>query len=222
MPKFQFTVEFREQVVKEYLDENYSISSLAEKYNLGITTIREWINKYREHGILAFAEKRTYSEEMKNKCVKAILSGEYSRNEIVAKYNITSRRVLNTWIKLYNANKELKGFNPKKEVYMAEARRKTTLEERKEIVEYCLEHNSNYRESAALYDVSYSQVYNWVKKYLEYGEAGLRDKRGHHKADDELTEVERLQREVFRLKKQLEEKDKVVALLKKAKEFERM
>ena len=29
---------------------------------------------------------------------------------------------------------------------MAEARRKTSIEERKEIVEYCIEHNRNYKE----------------------------------------------------------------------------
>lgn len=222
MPKSKFTAEFREQVVKEYLDENYSISLLAEKYNLGMTTIKGWVSKYREHGILAFTEKMKYSAEMKQECVKAVLSGEYSRNEIVAKYNITSTRVLNIWIKLYNANKELKEYNPQTEVYMAEAKRKTTLKERVEIVKYCIEHNSNYRESAALYDVSYNQVYYWVKKYLEYGEDGLADNRGHRKSDNELTEVECLQREVLRLKRQLEEKEKVVALLKKAKEFERM
>ncbi|MFR0956456.1 MAG: transposase [Roseburia inulinivorans] len=46
---------------------------------------------------------------------------------------------------------------------MAEARRKTTLEERKEIVDYCINHNRNYKNTAAKFDVSYSQVYSWVK-----------------------------------------------------------
>lgn len=38
-----------------------------------------------------------------------------------------SETVLSKWIKLYNANKELKDYIPKKEGYMAEARRKTTI-----------------------------------------------------------------------------------------------
>ena len=41
-------------------------------------------------------------------------------------------------------------------------------------------------------------------------------------ADDEVDELERLRRENLRLKRQLEEKDMVVELLKKVKEFERM
>ena len=51
---------------------------------------------------------------------------------------------------------------------MAEARRKTTLEERKEIVDYCINHNRNYKNTAAKFDVSYSQVYSWVKKYDQW------------------------------------------------------
>ena len=34
------------------------------------------------------------------------------------------------------------------------------------------------KETASLYDVSYSQVYSWVKKYDSDGEEGLVDKRG--------------------------------------------
>ena len=104
---------------------------------------------------------------------------------------------------------------------MAEARRKTTMEERKTIVTYCMEHNRDYKDTAALYDVSYSQVYSWVKNMIP-GEAGLTDRRGRHKTDDEVDELERLRRENLRLKRQLEEKDMVVELLKKVKEFEGM
>ena len=105
---------------------------------------------------------------------------------------------------------------------MAEARRKTTIEERKEIVEYCISHNHDYKGTASIYNVSYSQVYSWVKKYDSVGEEGLTDKRGRHKTDDEVDELERLRRENKRLKKQLEENDMLVQLLKKVKEFEGM
>ena len=122
----------------------------------------------------------------------------------------------------YNANIELKDYEPKQEVYMAEAQRKTTLEECKEIVEYCISHDNDYKGTASRYDVSYSQVYSWVKKYRESGEKGLEDRRGHHKSDDEVDELERLRRENQRLKRQLEERDMLCELLKKVKEFEGM
>lgn len=52
---------------------------------------------------------------------------------------------------------------------MAEARRKTTFEERKEIVEHCISHNHNYKDTAAKFHVSYSQVYSWVKNTIPTG-----------------------------------------------------
>ena len=224
MPRSKYSPEFRAMVSQEYIDGEGSVHFLADKYGIGYTTLRGWINEYRIHGISAFCHKtnRTYSKEFKIKCVEAVRNKEGTVDDIIARYGISSRSILRRWIMEYNANRELKDYNPKQGVYMAEARRKTTFEERKEIVSYCISHSRNYKETATKYDVSYSQVYSWVKKYDAAGEAGLTDKRGHHKTDDEMEELERLKRENLRLKRQLEEKDMVVELLKKVKEFERM
>ena len=225
MSKSPHTPEFRAMVSQEYLDSLGSYDSLAAKYQIGSTQLREWIAKYRQHGLSAFQSTKgnaPYSSEFKTLCAEAVLSGQGSVDDIVAKFNISSRKVLRDWISMYNANRELKDYDPKREVYMAEARRKTTIEERMEIVQYCIEHDRNYKDTASLYDVSYSQVYSWVKKYDADGEDGLSDKRGHHKTDGEVDELERLRRENLRLKRQLEEQDMVVELLKKVKEFEGM
>ena len=225
MSKSPHTSEFRAKVSQEYLDGSGSYNYLATKYNIGCKTLKGWVAKYRIHGIGAFIRKTgnaSYSSDFKTMCVEAVLSGDGSVDDIAAKYNISSRRVLSQWVVSYNANRELKDYVPKREVYMAEARRKTTVAERKEIVEYCIKHNHDHKGTAFIYNVSYSQVYSWVKKYDVNGEDGLTDKRGHHRADDEVDELERLRRENLRLKRQLEEKDKAVELLKKVKEFERM
>ncbi|MGB9813665.1 MAG: transposase [Thermovenabulum sp.] len=47
--------------------------------------------------------------------------------------------------------------------------RKTTYDERVEIVKYCIEHQNNYAETAQKYQVSYQQVYTWVSKYENGG-----------------------------------------------------
>ena len=226
MPKSKYSPEFRAKVSQEYLDGIGSIQFLADKYSIGYSTLKGWINEYQIHGIAAFSHpsnrNRTYSKEFKLRCVEAVLNGEGTVDDIIAKYAISSRSVLRSWIKVYNANREFKDYNPKREVYMAEARRKTTLEERKEIVNYCINHNRDYKNTATKFNVSYSQVYSWVKKYDIDGESGLTDRRGQRKTDDEVDELERLRRENLRLKRQLEEKDMVVELLKKVKDFERM
>lgn len=223
MSELKFTPEQKANIAKEYLDGFASSIELAKKYNVNNYTIRRWAHRYEKSGVLAFLKekKNQYSADFKISCVEQYMQGNMSMEEIIVTYNISSDSVLQNWISCYNANRKFKDYNPKKEVYMAEARRKTTIEERREIVKYCLEHDRNYKETASNYDVSYNQVYTWVKKYDIKGEAGLLDKRGQHKSDDEVDELEKLRRENFRLKRQLEEKDMVVELLKKVKEFER-
>jgi len=225
MSKPKVSAENKVKAVKEYLNGRGSHEAIGEKYGVCGWTVSTWVLRYQQQGETAFipkARNSNYSVEFKIRCVEAFLRGEGSANEIAAKYNISSRSVFERWIKHYNANVELKDYNPSKEVYMASARRKTTLEERKGIVEYCLAHEKDYKGTAIRYRVSYDQVYSWVKKYLTKGEEGLADKRGHHKSDDEVDEMERLRRENARLKRQLEERDMVVELLKKAKDFEGM
>ena len=216
---------------REYLEGELSHKEICLKYGIHYnekkqtSQIYKWLHKYRVVGENAFMCKsgnNLYTSEFKVEVAECYLSGYGSFEEVAAKYKIPSSTTVRQWVLSYNANRTLKDYIPKREVYMADARRKTTIEERKEIVEYCLSHNRNYKGTASLYDVSYSQVYSWVKKYDTNGEEGLLDKRGRHKTDDEVDELERLRRENKRLKRQLEENDMVVQLLKKVKEFEGM
>ena len=225
MPKSQYTAEMKIIMVKKYLTGEGSYESIANAYGIGKTSLTDWVRRYKEQGAAGLYRTTGnvhYSRELKIKCVEAVLKGEGSVDDIAVKYNISDRSVLRSWIMKYNANMELKDYEPKREVYMAEARRKTTPEERKEIVEYCIAHENDYKGAASRYDVSYSQVYSWVKKYRESGEEGLEDRRGHHKSDDEVDELERLRRENLRLKRQLEERDMLCELLKKVRELEGM
>ena len=225
MARSKYSPAFKVTIAKAYLSGEGSQRSLAAQYGVSYSTVEDWALKYKEHGEQCFENclgNSSYSSEFKLRCVEIYLRGEDSLDAIVTKHNISSKSVLQRWIKRYNANKELKDYNPKREVYMADARRRTTLEERKEIAEYCVAHGKDYKGTASLYDVSYSQVYNWVKKYLVEGEDGLVDRRGHHKTDDEVDELERLRRENLRLKRQLEDERRANEILKKVREFERM
>ena len=225
MSKSRTTPEFKVQLCEKYLNGEGSYKTIVAEYGGSAETLRRWVAKYLEHGPACFYRSKgnaRYSKEFKKHCVEAVLSGLGSVNNIVTKYNISNDSVLRRWIMQYNANIELKNYDPKREVYMAEAKRKTTFIERKEIVEYCIEHNKDYKGTAVLFDISYSQVYSWVQKYEKQGEKGLEDRRGHHKSDEEVDELERLRRENKRLKRQLEESNMLNELLKKVKEFEGM
>ena len=224
MAKSKFSPEERAQIAQEYLDGKGSAAVLGKQYGASKTAIKTWVRIYKYQGVEGFVRgngNKTYTAEFKQRCVEMYLRGEGSLREICAKYNIGNHSILERWVKQYTANKELRDYDPGREVYMAGARRKTTQEERKEIVEYCLEHDLDYKNTAAKFDVSYHQVYDWVRKYRAEGEDGLVDRRGRHKSDDEVDELERLRRKVLMLERQLKEERMTVELLKKVKEFER-
>ena len=227
----KYSTELKIAACRDYLEGNLSRQEIYDKYGIDhgesshYSMLERWVRRYLAFGENAFIQSsgnRCYSASEKLQIIEEYLEGQGSLEDIAIKHGIPSSSTLRHWILLYNANRTLKDYIPKREVYMAEARRKTTIEERKEIVEFCLLHNRDYKGTASLYDVSYSQVYSWVKKFDTYGEAGLADKRGHRKKDDEVDELEHLRRENKRLKRQLEENDMLVQLLKKVKEFEGM
>lgn len=98
--------------------------------------------------------------------------------------------------------------------------RKTTYEERVEIVSYCIEHGNDYTAAIERFGVSYQQIYSWVRKYNEKGAEGLVDKRGKRKADSEMTEVEKLRAEKRMLEARNRRLETENAVLKKLKEIE--
>ena len=102
------------------------------------------------------------------------------------------------------------------------ASRKTTKEERVQIVKECLANGCNYGETAIKHNVSYQQIYSWVQRFIEYGESGLEDRRGRRKKDQTpRTELEKAQIEIEKLKHQLYMTEMERDLLKKLNELER-
>ena len=224
----KYSPEEKISIVKEYLSGKSSLIEISQRLGYACKCpgcFKRWVALYRQHGETAFYKRKgnaSYTKEFKIMVVEEYLNGTGSALNIAAKYRLGNESVLLKWIALYNANRELTDYCPKREVYMADARRKTTIEERREIVEYCINHNRDYKGTACIFHVSYNQVYSWVRKYDEHGDEGLTDKRGHHKTDAEVDELERLRRENVRLKRQLQEKDMLAELLKKVQEFEGM
>jgi transposase-like protein len=100
--------------------------------------------------------------------------------------------------------------------------RKTSKNERVNIARECLANGKNYGETAMKYGVSYQQVYAWVKRYTELGEAGLEDRRGRRKADQQpRSEIETLKIKLAQTEQELYMTKMERDLLKKVRELER-
>ena len=185
--------------------------------------VLEWMYQYREQGEPAFLDtgrNKVYSDELKLKAILSYLNGEGSFRKVAAKYGISRGGQLRRWIKMYNDGRDfshkMSGGSRMK------TSRKTTKEERIQIVKDCLASSCNYGETAIKYNVSYNQVYSWVKRFRELGEEGLDDRRGKRKAAQEpRSEIERLQIELEQLKHKLYMTEMERDLLKKVRELER-
>jgi transposase len=182
----------------------------------------KWRSRYELYGFEGLEIKthhERYSEELKLQAVQDYLSGKYSQYQIIDKYKIASRTQLTRWINKYNGHSSSLYKNGGARA-MTKGR-STTWKERIEIVLYCLAQHHDYQNTSEKYQVSYQQVYQWVKKYENGGEDALKDGRGRTKEPEELTEADRQKLAMKKLESENERLRAENALLKKLQELER-
>ena len=219
--KAKYSKKLKLEIVKRYLNGESNVS-LCNEYRIPYRkgkTIISWANKYVALGELAFDESHTnksYSIELKERVIKEYLDGKDSLEGMANRYNISSVSIVKNWVKKYNEGIEIKDYIPKGDVYTMKSR-KTTFEERKEIVKYVLINDLDYKGAADKYTVPYASIYQWVKKYNELGEDGLKDGRGRPSSNinKELSIEEKQAIEIERLKKELERQKMINEVLKK-------
>ena len=178
----------------------------------GAILVLKWVKSYRVNGHSIFDHKSTnnkYSKEFKEMVVQEYLQGHGSSMDLAAKYGIPKCSTVLNWVNKYNSHRELKDYNPKPGVYMADTL-KVSKEKKIEIIKYCIDHNHDYKGTAEFYGGNYAQIYNWVKKYESKGEDALEDRRGKRKAEEQLTDLEKAKRRIAELEKKLLETTKYV------------
>lgn len=221
--KSKLSKEQKIEIVKCYIDGKGSFLSLAKKFSVGRASIDNWVRKYQKYGEAAFdprPKNNSYTKEFKERVVQAYLNGEGSLPYLAVKYDIPSNTTIRNWLKRYNSHIEQKDYIPTGDVYMTKSR-KTTKEERIEIVKYCIDHDKDYKLAAKVYEVPYANVYQWVQKFIKDGNDGLNDKRGHHKKEEELDELTLLKRRLERAERERDIALMENRLLKKVDEIER-
>lgn len=223
MPKSKIRAEEKIAAVEACRQGKLSRSEVRQKLGIDGKTLRKWLMLYEtrgREGLIPQPWNRKYSASLKMQVVQEYLSGQGSQMDLCKKYSISHPCMVSEWIKRYNGHKGFKQPSSGSEIYMTKGRA-TTLEERIEIVRYCIEQGKDYGAAIERYQVSYQQVYSWVRKYEELGVAGLNDKRGKRKPLEEMTEVERLRAENRMLQAENKHKEMEIAILKKLQEVER-
>ena len=108
--KVRYSAEEKINAVREYLDGNESMSSIAKHLNISFQTFKQGVKNYEAMGTDAFAttQNKHYSKVEKEQAVAAYLAGEGSLMDICKRFKILSTRQLRSWIKKYNSHEELK------------------------------------------------------------------------------------------------------------------
>jgi transposase len=158
--KGKVSVEEKLTAIKSYLLGEKSVAQICSDFCICKQSFRTWIRKYNmngENGLVVTHKNKIYSEEIKYMAIHDYLDGNGSLENICTKYEIPSICSLQKWFKKYNSHKVFKSHNKQGERIMTNGR-KTTYEERTEIVTFCISNNDDCQVTADKFKVSYQQV----------------------------------------------------------------
>ena len=215
--------EVKLQAVKDYISGNGSYLSHANELGVDESVFRRWVNKYKASGESAFirtGHNQSYSASFKKCVVEAYLNGEGSYRELTVTYNIPSEITIRQWVLKYNGHEKLNASGTGGIAIMTKGR-KTTFNERVEIVQYCIAHDHNYTKTSEQFGIFYQQARNYTIKYEKQGVEALRDRRGKRKPEAEMSELEKLRAENRILRAEKEHAQMEADFLKKLAEIER-
>ena len=210
--KSKVSTEIKVQAVEDYLRGIKSLSEISNELNIYKSAISAWVRKYKTFGKEGLLNKEYNTSDY--------LDGKGSLDDICIKYKISAIGILQQWIKKYNGHKIFKSHSTKGDKLMTNGR-KTTYEERIEIVSFCIANAHDYNLTANKFNVSYQQVYTWVKKYNKDGYNALVDRRGKNKSFEELSESEKFSAQLKLLEAENRRLKMENDFLKKLEEIER-
>lgn len=196
-------------------------SEAARRLGVHVTAVRRWVSLYKRDGAKAFrkpVKPAVYTDEQRKAAVLDYLSGGGSLRAIALKHGLRAEIQLRRWILRYNTHGDLQDAR-KGGHYMGNVR-KTTFEERLEIVKLYLDGGQSYSSIALKYKCSYQQVRNWVQKYKKMGAAGLEDRRGRRAGSQTARTPEEKDRdEKAAMRKRIHDLELENAYLKKVREL---
>lgn len=220
----KYSKETKIKACKMYAEGFGGLRTIAEIIGCNRNSVHQWYLAYKHHGEKAFetANRRfTYTKDFKIMVADMYSSGKYSILDISSRFNIPDAVVRSWYFKYYNGIEfnELKGDHTMKS-------RKTTYEERVEIVEWTLSHDKDYSAASDKFGVSYALVYKWTKAYENEGSEALKYKKRGPKAKkdiswENLSEVERLKKELEFERELRKFREFELELLKKKEEIEK-
>ena len=221
MSRSKLSVQEKVDLILEFKKSHSSLRAFAIKNNVDQKAFCRWIRFFDRDGIDGLKErtrKKKYSYEFKLQVIRDYLEGKGSFGTLAVKYNLRTAAQVSDWLFKYNNGKLLANSSSRKKESIMTS--KTTFEKRIEIVEYVVKDKHSYNEAAERFSVSYQQVRSWVLKANSNGYEALRDGRGHRKADEDLTDLDKANLKIRQLESQLKDQIVIEEFVKKLQELQ--
>ena len=222
MPRSKFTALEKFKLLEEFKESGIPKTTFARQHGISKGAFTSWLMLYQRDGLEGLEEAKRnhhYTKEQKLEVVFAYLNGEGTLTELTNKYGLRNHAQVKNWVDKYNGDKPLTASPSRKQVPTMP--KKTTFEERIEVVEYVVKHKHSYAEAAEHFQVSYQQARSWVLKAKNGGYEALVDNRGHHKDESELTDLDKANLRIRQLEAELKDKELVEQFAKKLLELQR-
>jgi transposase-like protein len=222
MPRSKFTALEKLKLIEEFQQSGIPNATFARQHGIDKKALERWSKRYQRDGLEGLEEAKKnnhYSKDLKLAVVFAYLNGEGTFTELADRYGLRNSTQAKVWVAKYNEDKPLTASPSRKQVPTMP--KKTTFEERIEVVEYVVKHKHSYAEAAEHFQVSYQQARSWVLKAKNGGYEALVDNRGHHKDESELTDLDKANLRIRQLEAELKDKELVEQFAKKLLELQR-
>ena len=152
--KHKYSFEEKERIILEYQSGVHGFLELCRIYGMAQGALKDWIRLYETFGMEGLRTGYSithYPKETKEAAVQDYLIHKLPVKEILK----------------YNGHEELKTSGTGGSIIMTKGR-KTSFDERVEIVQYCIAHDHNYTETSEKYGVSYQQARSYTVKYQRW------------------------------------------------------
>lgn len=109
----KYTAEEKYEILRTYENGIGTILEIATMYKISKDAFYKWKYSYSKYGLDGLRKSRTwkrYSKELKELAVKDYVSGQFSQREIMKKYELSTKSVLEGWLKKYNGHRDIKAF----------------------------------------------------------------------------------------------------------------
>ena len=150
------TQEEKLAIVREHLEEGYTIQELSQKHGIHTANIKYYVALYKRHGSSAFEnseEIKVYTREYKLKAIKRYLNGDESMQAISIDLGLKDPSILKDWINKYKAGGEdaIQISTGRKNYLLHEERQdKIASDELKERIKYLEAENEYLKKSYSL------------------------------------------------------------------------